>query len=179
MVGPSRLAISIRDFLALSVFSVSFLLNHGLFCGLHSSDCHSGVFIYVRCPRRDSVLTAMVAFYTHCLLPGWAAFRPMATDFHFLDAVFILGLAYLLERIAALHKTSGGPGAMLCGWRGSYFGIGDGYRGNASGSGARANFLSGGGLQSVLCGSWQLTSHLRSYFFKRSDLMRQDRTARY
>ena len=122
--------------------------------------------------------TAVVAFYLFIsFYPDWAGISSYGNRFFIsLTPLFILGLAYLLERIAA-HFTKPRVALALCsvvlaGF--VFWNLGFIYQWGTHLVAARGPISFGEVAYNQFCVvPRQLTSHLRSYFFKRSDLMRQ------
>jgi hypothetical protein len=122
--------------------------------------------------------TAMVAFYLFIsFYPDWAGISSYGNRFFIsLTPLFILGLAYLLERIA-VHFTKPRVALALCsvvlaGF--VFWNLGFIYQWGTHLVPARGPIS----FREVAYNQFyvvprQLTSYLRSYLFKRSDLMRQ------
>ena len=175
--------VSIRDFLWRSpvFFSVLFSSNHGLlsWTPLLGLAIFGLLFFVFRLPKVGiPFFTALVAFYLFMsFYPDWAGISSYGNRFFVsLTPLFILGLAYLLER-AAMHFPNPQlalavcPGVLACFvlWNlGLIYQFGTHLvpaRGPISFRKASYNQFY------VVPG--ELTSHLRWYFFRRSDLMRQ------
>ena len=175
--------LSLRDFLWRSpVFSsVLFSSNHGLlsWTPLLGLAILGLLFFAFRLPQVGiPFFTAMVAFYLFIsFYPDWAGISSYGNRFFVsLTPLFILGLAYLLERAAAhfpqpraaLAVTSGVLACFVLWNLGLVYQWGTHLvpaRGPISFRQATYNQFY------VVPG--HLTSHMRSYFFRRSDLMRQ------
>ena len=123
-------------------------------------------------------LTAMVAFYVFiAFYPDWAGISSYGNRFFIsLTPVFILGLAYLLERIAA-RFTKPQVALALCSVALAgfvFWNLGFIYQWGTHLVAARGPISFREAAYNQFCVvPRQLTSYLRSYFFKRSDLMRQ------
>jgi hypothetical protein len=174
---------SLRNFLWRSpvFFNVLFSSNHGLISwtpllGL----AILGLLLFtVRLPKIGvPFFSAMVAFYLFIsFYPDWAGISSFGNRFFVsLTPLFVLGLAYLLERIAAFFPrpraslaVSSGVLACFVLWNlGLIYQFGTHLvpaRGPISFRQATYNQFH------VVPG--QLTSQLRAYFFRRRDLMRQ------
>jgi hypothetical protein len=175
--------LSIRDFLWRSpvFFSVLFSSNHGLLSwtpllGL----AILGLLLFMfRLPNVGiPFFLAVMAFYLFIsFYPDWAGISSYGNRFFIsLTPLFILGLAYLLERIAgrftkprvALALCS----VVLAGF--VFWNLGFIYQWGTHLVAARGPISFREVAYNQFCVvPRQLTSHLRSYFFKRSDLMRQ------
>jgi hypothetical protein len=175
--------VSIRDFLWRSpvFFSVLFSSNHGLlsWTPLLVLSILGLLLFTFRLPKIGiPFFTAMVAFYLFVsFYPDWAGISSYGNRFFVsLTPLFILGLAYLLQRVA-LHFSQPRSALLACSgvlacfvlWNlGLIYQFGTHLvpaRGPISFRQATYNQFF------VVPG--ELTSHLRSYFFRRSDLMRQ------
>ena len=175
--------LSIRDFLWRSpvFFSVLFSSNHGLlsWTPLLGLAILGLLFFTFRVPTVGiPFFTAMVAFYLFiAFYPDWAGISSYGNRFFVsLTSLFILGLAYLLERVAARFSqprvvlaVSSGVLACFVLWN-----LGFIYQWGTHLVPARGpiSFRQATYNQFYVVPG-QLTSHLRSYFFRRSDLMRQ------
>jgi hypothetical protein len=175
--------LSIRDFLWRSpVFlSVLFSHNHGLLSWTPLlGPAILGLLLFAfRLPKGGvPFFTAMVAFYLFIsFYPDWAGISSYGNRFFIsLTPLFILGLAYLLERIAVRFKQprialalSSGVLAGLVLWN-----LGLIYQWGTHLVPARGpiSFRQATYNQFYVVPG-QLTSRLRSYFFRRGDLMRQ------
>jgi len=173
----------IRDFLWSSpVFlSVLFSSNHGLLAWTPLiAFAILGLLLFA---IRFSMLgvpflTALLAFYLFIsVYPDWAGISSYGNRFFLsLTPLFILGLAYLLERLAALLRqqrialaVSASVLACFIIWN-----LGLIYQWGTHLIPARGPISFKEATYNQFCVvPGQLTSHLRSYFFKRSDLMRQ------
>ncbi len=175
--------VSLRDFLWRSpvFFSVLFSSDHGLlsWTPLLGLGIVGLLFFAFRLPKAGiPFFTALVAFYVFIsFYPDWAGVSSYGNRFFVsLTPLFILGLAYLLER-AAMHFSSPHVALAVCSgvlvcfvlWNlGLIYQFGTHLvpaRGPISFRQASYNQFC------VVPGD--LTSHLRAYFFRRSDLMRQ------
>jgi hypothetical protein len=175
--------LSIRDFLWRSpvFFSVLFSSNHGLLSwtpllGL----AILGLLLFMfRLPNVGiPFFTAVVAFYLFIsFYPDWAGISSYGNRFFIsLTPLFILGLACLLERIAA-HFTKPRMALTVCSGVLAGFvlwNMGLIYQWGTRLVPARGPISFREAAYNQFClVPRQLTSHLRSYFFKRSDLMQQ------
>jgi hypothetical protein len=175
--------VSIRDFLWRSpvFFSVLFSSNHGLLSwtpllGL----AILGLFLFaLHVPKIGvSFFAALAAFYTFIsFYPDWAGISSFGNRFFVsLTALFVLGLAYLLECVASyVHQ----PRTALAAFSSVlacfvFWNLGLIYQWGTHLVPARGPIS----FRQVEYNQFfvvpgELTSHLRSYFFRRSDLMRQ------
>lgn len=175
--------VSIRDFLWGSpvFFSVLFSANHGLLSwtpllGL----AILGLLLFaLRLPKAGMpFITAMVAFYLFIsFYPDWAGISSYGNRFFLsLTALFILGLAYLLEQVAGYFTQ---PRIVLTVYSVvltcfAIWNLGLIYQWGTHLVPARGpiSFRQATYNQFYVVPG-QLTSHLRSYLLRRSDLMRQ------
>ena len=175
--------ISIRDFLwrTPAFFEVLFASEHGLVSWTPLLGVASiGLILFAfRLPKIGlPFLTALVAFYVFmCLYPDWAGISSYGNRFFVsVTPLFILGLAYLLERVAAhfrqpraaLAATSAVLAVFVLWNLGMIYQWGVHLipaRGPISFRDATYNQFHVVPLR--------LTSSLRSYFLRRSDMMRQ------
>jgi len=175
--------VSIRDFLWSSpkFFDVLFSANHGLLSWTPVVVlCFPGLILMARRLPRLGVplITAAVVFYLFfTLYPDWAGISSYGNRFFIsLTAIFILGLAagleWLATQFAAQRRAvilSVGVLACLVLWN---FGLI--YQWGTHLIPARGPIsFSQAAYNQVHIVPQQLSSHLRSYFFQRSDLMRQ------
>jgi hypothetical protein len=175
--------LSIRDFLWRSpaFFSVLFSSNHGLlsWTPLLGLAILGLVFFVFRFPNVGiPFFTAVVAFYIFIsFYPDWAGISSYGNRFFIsLTPLFIFGLAYLLERIAAYFPKprtalAASSGVLTCFvlWN-----LGFIYQWGTHLVPARGPISFRQAMYNqfyVVPG--QLTSQLRSYIFRRGDLMRQ------
>jgi hypothetical protein len=175
--------LSIRDFLWRSpvFFSVLFSSNHGLlsWTPLLGLAILGLLFFAFRLPRVGiPFFTALVAFYLFIsFYPDWAGISSYGNRFFVsLTPLFILGLAYLLERVTARFAqprvalaVSSGVLACFVLWN-----LGFIYQWGTHLVPARGPIS----FREVTYNQFyvvprQLTTHFRSYLFRRSDLMRQ------
>jgi hypothetical protein len=175
--------VSIRDYLWRSpvFFSVLFSSNHGLlsWTPLLGFGILGLLFLVFRLPKVGTpLLGAMLAFYLFIsFYPDWAGISSYGNRFFVsLTPLFILGLSFLLECIAAYFRQ---PRAVLAVsstllacfvlWNlGLIYQWGTHLvpvRGPISFRQAAYN--------QIFVVPAELTTHLRSYFFRRTDLMRQ------
>jgi hypothetical protein len=175
--------VSIRDFLWDSpvFFSVLFSSNHGLLSwtplvGL----AILGLLLFAfRMPKVGIPLfTAMVAFYVFIsIYPDWAGISSYGNRFFLsLTPLFVLGLAYLLERAAAHFSRPRATLAVFSGVLACFvlWNLGLIYQWGTHLVPARgAISFRQAAYNQVYVVPGQLTTHLRSYFFRRSDLMHQ------
>ena len=175
--------ISIRDFLwrTPAFFEVLFASEHGLvsWTPLLGVAIIGLILFAFRLPKIGlPFLTALVAFYVFmCLYPDWAGISSYGNRFFVsVTPLFILGLAYLLERVAAhfrqpraaLAATSAVLAVFVLWNLGMIYQWGVHLipaRGPISFRDATYNQFHVVPLR--------LTSSLRSYFLRRSDMMRQ------
>ena len=175
--------VSIRDFLWRSpVFlSVLFSSNHGLLSwtpllGL----AILGLFFFAsRLPEVGiPFLTAVVTFYLFIsFYPDWAGISSYGNRFFIsLTPLFVLGLAYLLERVASYFSQPRTALAVFSGVLSCFvlWNLGLIYQFGTHMVPARGpiSFRQVAYNQFYIVPG-QLTSHLRLYFFRRSDLMHQ------
>ena len=175
--------VSIRDFLWRSpVFSsVLFSFNHGLlsWTPLLGLAILGLLFFTFRLPKVGiPFFTALVAFYLFMsFYPDWAGISSYGNRFFVsLTPLFILGLAYLLERAAvyfpkpqiALAVCSGVLACFVLWNLGLIYQFGT----HLVPARGRISFRQAAYNQFYVVPK-QMTSDLRSYFFRRSDLMRQ------
>lgn len=175
--------LSIRDFLWRSpvFFSVLFSSNHGLlsWTPLLGLAILGLLFFAFRVPQVGiPFLSAMVAFYLFIsFYPDWAGISSYGNRFFVsLTPLFIIGLAYLLERVAAHFP---GPRTALAVCSGVlacfvFWNLGLIYQWGMHLVPARGHVS----FREVTYNQFnvvpaQLNSYLRSYIFRRADLMRQ------
>ncbi|MGA2301189.1 MAG: hypothetical protein ABSG77_10920 [Candidatus Acidiferrum sp.] len=175
--------VSIRDFLWHSpVFlCVLFSSNHGLlsWTPLLGLAILGLLFFTFRMPTVGiPFFTAMVAFYLFiAFYPDWAGISSYGNRFFVsLTPLFILGLAYLLERVTAqfsqLRVALGLSSAVLACF--VLWNLGLIYQWGTHLIPARGAISFRQASYNQFCVvPGELASHLRSYFFRRSDLMRQ------
>lgn len=175
--------VSIRDFLWRSpvFFSVLFSSNHGLLSWTPLLVLAIlGLFLFTfRFPKVGIPFsTALVAFYLFVsLYPDWAGISSYGNRFFVsLTPLFILGLAYFLQRVAA-HFSRSRSALLACSGMLACFvlwNLGLIYQFGTHLVPARGpiSFRQATYNQFYVVPG-ELTSHLRSYFFRRSDLMRQ------
>lgn len=175
--------VSIRDFLWRSpvFFSVLFSSNHGLlsWTPLLGLAILGLLFFTFRLPKVGiPFFTALVAFYLFLsFYPDWAGISSYGNRFFVsLTPLFILGLAYLLER-AAVHFPKPQIALAVCSGVLACFvlwNLGFIYQWGTHLVPARGpiSFRQAAYNQFYVVPK-QITSDLRSYFFRRSDLMRQ------
>lgn len=175
--------LSIRDFLWRSpvFFSVLFSSDHGLLSwtpvlGL----AILGLFFFAfRVPKVGiPFFTAVVAFYLFIsFYPDWAGISSYGNRFFIsLTPLFILGLAYLLERIAARFRQSWTAIAVSSAVLACFvlWNLGLIYQWGVHLVPARGPISFRQASYNQFCVvPRQVSSHLRSYFFRRGDLMRQ------
>jgi hypothetical protein len=175
--------LSLRDFLWRSpvFFSVLFSSNHGLlsWTPLLGLAILGLLFYAFRMPQVGiPFFTAMVAFYLFIsFYPDWAGISSYGNRFFVsLTPLFILGLAYLLECVAAHFAQPRAALAVCSGVLACFVLWNQGliYQWGTRLVPARGpiSFRQASYNQFYVVPN-QLTSHLRSYFFRRSDLMRQ------
>jgi hypothetical protein len=175
--------LSIRDFLWNSpVFlSVLFSFNHGLlsWTPLVAFAIVGLLFFAIRLPRIGiPFLTAFLAFYVFiALYPDWAGISSFGNRFFIsVTPLLILGLAYLLERIAARFQHPGTALAVSSGVLACFvlWNLGLMYQWGTHLVPARGpiSFRQATYNQFFVVPT-QITSQLRSYLFRRSELMRQ------
>jgi len=182
--GPFKTGyLSLRDFLWNSpvFFSILFSSNHGLlsWTPLILFSIAGLALFALRVPKVGvPFFIGFVAFYTFmAFYPDWAGISSFGNRFFTsLTALFILGLGYLLRRFAgffARQRTALvlATAVLLCFvlWN-----LGLIYQWGTHLVPARGpiSFQEAAANQFTVVPR-QLTSHLRSYFFRRSDLMRQ------
>ena len=176
--------VSIRDFLWRSpvFFSVLFSSNHGLlsWTPLLALAILGLLLFTVRLPKVGIPFsTAMVAVYLFVsFYPDWAGISSFGNRFFVsLTPLFILGLAYLLQRIAALHFSQPRSALLACSGVLACFvlwNLGLIYQFGTHLVPARGPIS----FRQVTYNQFyvvpgELTTGLRSYFFRRNDLMRQ------
>lgn len=175
--------LSMRDFLWRSpvFFSVLFSSNHGLlsWTPLLGFAILGLLFFAFRLPKVGvPFFTAMVAFYLFIsFYPDWAGISSYGNRFFVsLTSLFILGLAYLLERVSAHFPQPRAALAVFSGVLACFvlWNLGLIYQWGTHLVPARGpiSFREAAYNQFYVVPG-QLTSHLRSYLFRRSDLMRQ------
>ena len=175
--------LSIRDFLWSSpvLFSVLFSANHGLLSWTPVLIFSiAGLILFAT--RRPQVgvpfLAATVAFYVFfSLYPDWAGISSYGNRFFLsLTALFILGLAVTLESFASLfshQRTAAWVAASVLGCF-ALWNLGMIYQWGTHLIPARGPIsFSEATYNQFHVVPRNITSHLRSYFFRRSDLMRQ------
>jgi hypothetical protein len=182
--GPFKTGyVSIRDFLWKSpVFlDVLFSSNHGLlsWTPLAAFAIIGLLFFAIRLPKIGvPFFSALVAFYLFIsYYPDWAGISSYGNRFFIsVTPLFILGLAYLLERLAtgferprAALRVSAGLLTCFVLWN-----LGLIYQWGAHLVPARGpiSFREAAHNQFFVVPA-QISSQLRSYFFRRSDMMRQ------
>ncbi len=175
--------VSIRDFLWRSpvFFSVLFSSNHGLlsWTPLLGLAILGLLFFTFHLPKVGiSFLTALVAFYLFIsFYPDWAGISSYGNRFFVsLTPLFIVGLAYLLER-AAVHFPNSQVALAVCSGMLACFvlwnlGLIYQFGTHLVPARGRISFRQAAYNQFYVVPK-QMTSDLRSYFFRRSDLMRQ------
>lgn len=175
--------VSIRDFLWKSpVFlKVLFSANHGLFSWtpLLAIACLGLILAAIRMPRIGvPLLVASVAFYLFiALYPDWAGISSYGNRFFVsLTPIFIFGLAMALDRVAARFANartstivSSGTLACFVLWN-----LGLIYQWGTHLIPARgAISFRQAAYNQFMVVPHEMRGHLRSYLFKRSDLMQQ------
>ncbi len=182
--GPFKTGyVSLRDFLWRSpvFFSVLFSSNHGLLAWTPLVGfAILGLLLFAfRFPKVGvPFFTALLAFYAFIsFYPDWAGISSYGNRFFIsLTPLFILGLGYLLERLSQLFAWPRTTIVVSCGvfvcfvlWN-----LGLIYQWGTHLVPARGpvSFRQAAYNQFYVVPG-QLTSHLHSYFFKRSELMRQ------
>jgi hypothetical protein len=174
---------SLRVFLWRSpaFFSVLFSTNHGLlsWTPLLGLAIFGLLLFAFRLPKVGiPLLTAMVAFYLFIsFFPDWAGISSYGNRFFIsLTPLFILGLANLLERVAEYFSQPRVAIAASCGVLACFalWNLGLIYQWGTHLVPARGpiSFRQATYNQFYVVPN-QLTSHLRAYIFRRSDLMRQ------
>ena len=175
--------LSIRDFLWRDpvFFSVLFSSNHGLvsWTPLLGFAILGLFFFAFRLPKIGiPFLAAMLAFYLFiAVYPDWAGISSYGNRFFTsLTPLFILGLAYLLERIATYFPQPRAALAVCSGVLACFvlWNLGLIYQWGTHLVPARGpiSFRQAAHNQFFVVPG-QLTSQFRSYLFRRSDLMRQ------
>ena len=175
--------VSIRDFLWRSpvFFSVLFSANHGLLSWTPLVGfAILGLLLFAfRFPKVGvPFFTALVAFYAFIsFYPDWAGISSYGNRFFIsLTPLFILGLSYLLERLSQLFAWPRTTIVVSCGVLVCFvlWNLGLIYQWGTHLVPARGpvSFRQAAYNQFYVVPG-RLTSHLHSYFFKRSDLMRQ------
>jgi hypothetical protein len=175
--------VSLRDFLWRSpvFFSVLFSSNHGLlsWTPLLGLAILGLLFFAFRLPKAGiPFFTALVAFYLFIsFYPDWAGISSYGNRFFVsLTPLFILGLAYLLER-AAVHFPKPQVALAVCSGMLVCFvlwNLGLIYQFGTHLVPARGPISFRQASYNQFCVvPGDLTSHLRAYFFRRNDLMRQ------
>ena len=175
--------VSIRDFLWRSpvFFNVLFSSNHGLlsWTPLLGLAILGLLFFTFRLPKVGiPFFTALVAFYLFIsFYPDWAGISSYGNRFFVsLTPLFILGLAYLLE-YAAVHFPNPRVALAVCSGVLTCFvlwNLGLIYQFGTHLVPARGPISFRQAAYNQFCVvPGELTSHLREYFFRRSDLMRQ------
>src|SRR5215831_5837361 len=182
--GPFRTGyLSIHDFLWKSpVFlDVLFSANHGLlsWTPLPAFAILGLLFFAIRLPKIGvPFFSALVAFYLFIsYYPDWAGISSYGNRFFIsVTPLFILGLAYLLERIAACFKRPGVALAVSSGILACFvlWNLGLIYQWGAHLVPARGavSFREAAHNQFFVVPA-QISSQLRSYLFRRRDMMRQ------
>jgi hypothetical protein len=175
--------VSIRDFLWSSpvFFELLFSANHGLLSWTPVVLlCLPGLILITRRQHYLGVplLTAVVAFYLFfTLYPDWAGISSYGNRFFVsLTAIFILGLAAGLEWFAARFAVPGRAIALSSAILACFvlWNFGLIYQWGTHLIPARGPIsFSEAAYNQVYVVPQQLGSHLKSYFFRRSDLMRQ------
>jgi hypothetical protein len=175
--------VSIRDYLWSSpvLFSVLFASNHGLLAWTPLVGfAVLGLLLFTfRLPKIGiPFFAALVAFYLFiAFYPDWAGISSYGNRFFIsLTPLFILGLAYLLERIAVHFKQSRIALALSSGVLACFvlWNLGLIYQWGTHLIPARGPVSFRRATSNQFCVvPGELASHLRSYFFRRSDLMRQ------
>jgi hypothetical protein len=175
--------VSIRDFLWRSpvFFSVLFSSNHGLlsWTPLLGFAILGLLFFTFRMPMVGTpFLTAFVSFYLFiAFYPDWAGISSYGNRFFVsLTPLFVLGLAYLLERVAATFPRVRSALAVCSGVLACFvlWNLGFIYQWGMHLVPARGPIsFRKATYNQVYVVPAQLTSHLRSFFFRRRDLMRQ------
>ena len=175
--------VPIRDFLWRSpaFFSVLFSSDHGLlsWTPLLGLAILGLLFFTFHLPKVGiSFLTALVAFYLFIsFYPDWAGISSYGNRFFVsLTPLFIVGLAYLLER-AAVHFPNSQVALAVCSGMLACFvlwnlGLIYQFGTHLVPARGRISFRQAAYNQFYVVPK-QMTSDLRSYFFRRSDLMRQ------
>jgi hypothetical protein len=181
--GPLKTGyLSIRDFLWNSpVFlDVLFSPNHGLlsWTPVAAFAILGLLFFTIRLPKFGlPFFSALVAFYLFIsYYPDWAGISSYGNRFFIsVTALFILGLAYLLERIAARFKSPSATLAVSTGILACFvlWNLGLIYQWGAHLVPARGpiSFREAAHNQFFVVPA-QISSQLRSYLFHRSDMMR-------
>ena len=175
--------VSIRDFLWRSpvLLSVLFSTNHGLvsWTPLLGFAIFGLLFFTFRLPKVGiPFFTAMVAFYLFiAFYPDWAGISSYGNRFFVsLTPLFVLGLAYLLESMAAYSPQQWAAVAVSSGVLACFvlWNMGLIYQFGLHLVPARGpiSFRQAAYNQFYVVPG-ELTSHLRSYIFRRSDLMHQ------
>jgi hypothetical protein len=182
--GPFKTGyLSIRDFLWKSpVFlNVLFSSNHGLlsWTPLAAFAIIGLLFFAVRLPKIGvPFLSALVAFYLFIsYYPDWAGISSYGNRFFIsVTPLFILGLAYLLERIATRFKRPRAALAVSAGMLACFvlWNLGLIYQWGAHLVPARGpiSFREAAHNQFFVVPG-QISSQVRSYLFRRGDMMRQ------
>jgi hypothetical protein len=182
--GPFKTGyLSIRDFLWNSpVFlDVLFSSNHGLLSWTPlAAFAILGLLLFaIRLPKIGvPFFSAFVAFYLFIsYYPDWAGISSYGNRFFIsVTPLFILGLAYLLERIAARFERPSAALAVSVGVLGCFalWNIGLIYQWGEHLVPARGpiSFREAAHNQFFVVPA-QISSQLRSYLFRRSDMMRQ------
>jgi len=182
--GPFKTGyLSIRDFLWSSpVFlDVLFSPNHGLlsWTPLAAFAILGLLFFAIRLPKIGvPFFSALAAFYLFiCYYPDWAGISSYGNRFFIsVTPLFILGLAYLLERIATRFERSRAPLAVSAGILACFvlWNLGLIYQWGAHLVPARGpiSFREAAHNQFFVVPA-QFSSQLHSYLFHRSDMMRQ------
>jgi hypothetical protein len=175
--------VSLRDFLwsAPAFLQVLFSANHGLFSWtpLLALACLGLILAAIRLPRIGlPLLVASVAFYLFiALYPDWAGISSYGNRFFIsLTAMFIFGLAMLLQRFAAVFPSSRTAALVSSGVLACFvlWNVGLIYQWGTHLVPARGpiSFRQAAYNQfRVVPG--ELRRHLLPYFFRRSELMRQ------
>ena len=175
--------LSIRDFLWSSpvFFSVLFSSNHGLLSWTPLlAFAILGLFLFAfRLPKIGiPFIAALVTFYLFIsIYPDWAGISSYGNRFFVsLTPLFILGLAYLLERLGARFSQPRIALAVCSGMLACFvlWNLGMIYQWGIHLVPARGPISFGEATYNqffVVPG--RLTSSLRAYFFRRGDLMRQ------
>jgi len=175
--------LSLRDFLWTSpVFlQVLFSANHGLFSWtpLLAIACIGLILVAIRIPRIGvPLLVAGVVFYLFiAFYPDWAGISSYGNRFFVsLTPMFILGLAMLLQRFAALFSSSRTAAFVSSGVLACFvlWNLGLIYQWGTHLVPARGpiSFRQAAYNQFMVVPG-EMRNQLRSYFFRRGDLMRQ------
>jgi len=175
--------VSLRDFLwSAPVFlQVLFSANHGLFSWtpLLAIACLGLILAAIRLPRIGvPLVVASVAFYLFiAFYPDWAGISSYGNRFFIsLTAIFILGLAMLLQRFAAFFSSTRTAALVSSGVLACFvlWNLGLIYQWGMHLVPARGpiSFRQAAYNQFMVVPA-EMRHHLLSYFFRRSELMRQ------